>query len=117
MKFELIEKEKNTAILKIIEEAKLYNIEELQEQFLDAMSKYKNVIIYAQEVSESDLSFIQLLLAAKKASMASGKMLSMDNISESVASLIERTGVFNIDGESMQQNQYTTILFSEISKE
>lgn len=114
MNIEMIETDNNAIIVKVIEKATINNIETLQQQFIDIFSKYDSITIDTTELSECDLTFIQFLIAAKKTAITSNAKLYLDRQNSAVASVIERTGAYNLNDEAKMQDSYISILFSTI---
>lgn len=70
------------------------NAEHLHARLLQAVRDQRNVILDCSKASEIDLSFIQLLLSARKSAAAAGKTLSIVHPpAELLADTLRRAGI------------------------
>lgn len=90
--------------LKLTGEQSLRQIAETSKQLTDAVARHKTVDIDGTDITELDISIVQLLVASHKSANAAGKRLSVSfNAGSVMDQTLQRAGFLSPKGKSRVQ--------------
>lgn len=85
----------NYKVLQFSGEATVINAEKIKFQVLDAIKEADHLVLNLVDITDMDLSFLQILCSAHKTALNKGKLISMDDSSFKVIKpYLEQSGFF-----------------------
>ncbi|ALK08299.1 STAS domain-containing protein [Blastochloris viridis] len=75
--------------------------DQIHESFVDALRQHRHVVVDCSQATQVDLSFVQLVLSARRSAAAAGKRLSLaQRASGDLLDVLQRAGLVAADGSA-----------------